>query len=137
MPDGVLQHQQIRVALRLQQGVAGRGALAELADTLANARPKPINIWGATGAQIELGGFLHFFVADEDHGRAMKALERYNPEAITVEHHQMENKPGELARLAREIANEGKLIDTLVIGAQRRDGKYDVQVTTQPAEEGS
>ena len=134
--DRPLMHQQIRVALRLQQeGVARRGALADLADTLANAKPKPINIWGVNGAQIELGGFLHFFVADEDHERAMEVLKRYSPEEIDVEHHQLENEPGELARLARTIANEGKVIDTLVIGAQRPDGKYDVQLTTQPAED--
>jgi hypothetical protein len=103
---------------------ANIGALASLLEQLAK---RGINLQGIGGKGIETGGVLLLAVEDGDEDgleRAMTELklpwQRYVPATGDLR-----DEPGSLAAFARDIANQGLLIDSLVVGAPNRDHDHD------------
>lgn len=92
------------------------GTLAQLGETLGNAG---INILGGCGIGSQGKGEIHLLV--EDPAPARRALQ---DAGITVERErevmveQVEDRPGELGKLARRMANAGVNIDLLYLSTK-------------------
>lgn len=108
------------------------GALADLADAIAQAG---INIRLVGGQGIETGGELLLAVGEQDEGRLKKVLTDGNYDFRTFKptHEHLRDEPGALAVFARQIAQQGRLIDTIAVGtpgAEEGVPTVPVQATT-------
>ena len=106
------------------------GTLADLGEALGNAG---VNIEGICGLGVEGRGIIHVLV--EDAAAARKALEgagiKLEGEAdpIVTEVAASADKPGELGRMARAIANAGVNVQAMYLATHDRG----VLVTTDNA----
>jgi hypothetical protein len=91
------------------------GALADLADAIAGAG---INIRLVAGQGIETGGELLLAVGERDEDRLKQVLTAggYVFSIFKPTHEHLPDEPGSLAKFARNIANQGRLIDTIAVG---------------------
>lgn len=105
------------------------GQLADLAEGLAR---EGINLRAVSGHGIETGGWLGLSVDDGQEGRVYDYLDRggYRYEVQATEERDLHDRPGELARFARELAERGLLVDSLTVGTPARDGTIPVAATT-------
>ena len=135
MPDGVRQHQQIRVTLGLAAGEAAPpGTLAELVGAVCRGDDQgPINIEAVGGGKLELGGDLLLVFENEDVAhRAERIIQGkgYLPVPTATDERELRNEPCELERILRDVGD--RQIDTVIICPERRDDKYHAHLTTEP-----
>ena len=137
-------HQQIRTDAK-----TSAADIEKLLSRLADAK---VNIAAAGGSDLEFGGEFAFAPDHKTHDAAIRVLEEFkytyrvigdDDPGLTVCY--MENKPGELHRCIRGVAEanlkSGRIIRDLIIGVPDSDGIpvqiYSEEVRTQQTLEGS
>jgi hypothetical protein len=102
---------------------AETGALATLASRIADAG---LNIRLVGGDGIETGGLVKIAVDDGREGDLKRVLDEHHYRYVAVEpaHDYLTDEIGALARWAEGIAKEGRLIESVSLGAPDKEGKY-------------
>jgi hypothetical protein len=106
--------------------IVRKGDLAVVLERIAEAG---IDLRIAGGSAIEGSGELVLAVEDEDLDRLEELLKPYRPRRVDVQHTELVDTVGALARYIRELTNRGYTIDEIYVGTAR-DGAVPVQVRT-------
>jgi len=102
------------------------GAVAAVGELLGDAH---VNITAAAAFTYEWMGFLHFVVKEAD--RAMTALKEGGWHVVRVQEVMsvsLDDRPGELGRFARRLADSGINITSFYIAGGRRGGDKELIV---------
>ena len=125
MPDGVQQHQQIRVALgRTAEEGAQDAPLTRLAQKLCS---RGIQILGMTGENVRRGGHVRIFVPQDQLEKAERAVReaRLEPDRIGASEHELTNRWCTFAEIARNPD-----FDAFLVGCDA-SGRLFVQLTNE------
>ena len=111
--------------------------LREVLDVLATAG---FDLLAAGGSNVEEDGEFAFAVDHGEEDRAVQVLEEagYKPRKVKVKECWIDHRPGQLLECITEARTEnaeaGRVIRDVTIGAPRKkDGKFPVQVYSEPA----